>query len=182
MNTRIWGYRGDTRDDATLRDHGGFVPQYLLRDHTNGFDGFLACMHKTNGKIGCNCRGFTERDLFNKARHTFLELMKKPINLQAHVMFNKDGYISTAIGKDDSYSGYQYLVEGWCYEYSIHQAAQRFRIAAKIPGLVKGWKVYVETMNVGQATLIAMTPAGGVELTFITPILYKHIKYKGYKP
>ncbi|MGH7869311.1 MAG: hypothetical protein ACREP9_17160 [Candidatus Dormibacteraceae bacterium] len=173
------GYRGDTRDAATLQSHGGFVPQFLLRPHQGGMDGFIACNNKTAGKIGCNCPGFTQLNLFDGARHRFIELMKKPIDLQAHVIFNRDGYISTALAISDKYGGHGYKVEAQMYEFAIDQAALRYRIDAKIPALVKNWRVYINAVNIGQATLIAMTPRGGAELTFITPVLYEHLHYLG---
>ncbi len=175
------GYRGDTRAPELLEEHGGFVPQYLLRPHQGGFEGFLACKNKVPKKIGCNCPGFGEQDLFNKARKRFLELMGKPINLQAHVIFNNDGFISTAIAPDDAYYGHNYKVQAAFYEFSIADAFARFRINARIVPLIKNWKVEVSHVNIGQSDLLAVTPHGGVELTFITPILYRHLTYVGEK-
>lgn len=177
----MYSYRGDTRDDATVRDHGGFAPKFLLDRHAGAFDGFVACGNKTAGRLGCNCAGTTEADLFRGARNEFLTIMQRPINLQAHVMYNKSGYISTAFRADETYAGHQYRMGGLMYEYSIQEAAARFRIAARIPALVNGWRVYLDHVNIGQSTLIAITPRGGVELTFISPVLYRYITHIGYK-
>ncbi|MRG96153.1 hypothetical protein [Polyangium spumosum] len=177
----MYSFRGDTRDDATVRDHGGFAPKFMLEKHAGGFDGYVACGNKTARRLGCNCPGTTEADLLRGGRNEFLKIMEKPINLQAHVMFNKAGYISTALNADETYAGHQYRMGGLMYEYSIQEAAARFRIAAKIPGLVNGWRVYLDHVNIGQSELIAITPRGGVELTFISPVPYRYITHVGFK-
>ena len=177
----MYSYRGDTRDDATVRDHGGFAQLFMLNKHANGFDGFLACRNKTPGKLGCNCAGTTEADLIRGGRNEFLTMMQRPINLQAHVMYNQSGYISTALNSAETYAGHQYKMGGLMYEYSIEQAAHRFRINARIPGLVRGWKVYLDHVNIGNSSLIAITPRGGVELTFLSPVPYRFITHVGFK-
>lgn len=182
MNPKaIFSYRGDTRDDATVREHGGFAPKFVLEKHNGGFDGYIQCVNKTVGKLGCRCAGTTEADMFREARNEFLKLMARPINLQAHVMYNESGYISTALLQSETYAGHQYKMGGLCYEYSIQEAAARFRIPARVPALVNGWKVYLDAVNIGNSTLIGITPRGGVELTFITPILPRFITHIGYK-
>lgn len=182
MKTKpIFGFRGDGRDPKKLKAHGGFVPKYLLEDHKGGFDGFIACPRKVEGQIGCRCVGFTGVSLFDKAKKAFLELMKKPINLQTHVIFNTSGYISTAIKVDDAYFGHNYKVQSSLIELSITEAVKKYQPTGKILPLVKNWKVYINREKLEQATLIAVTPHGGVELTFITPILYKYLTYIGKK-
>ena len=198
MKKSIYLVRGDTRDKTTLESHGGFVPKYLLEEHNDGIDGFKACKLKTAKTIGCGHEGFSQDSLFDKARKQFLDALSDPTILQQHVMFNNVGFLSSALDKSDSYFGHNYRIDAECHEFSLLEAAEKYKKSESFtwkkwkrqneqhqtgypPKVFKDYKIYVDNLIIGQATLLAMTPRGGVELTFISPVLYKNITYIGKK-
>lgn len=172
-------FRGDTRDEKTLKSHGGFVPQYLLKAHDGGLDGFKACTNKSPGQMGCRCGNFSEMELYTTARKKFIEMIEKPIDVQAHVIFNTGGFISTANAHDDAYGGHQYRISAQLYDFSIAEAGKEFKVTQKLNDLVRDWHVYTDSTNISTATLLAITPRGGVELTYVSPIDYKFLSYTG---
>ena len=76
-----------------MKQSGGFVPKYLLETHNGGLQGFIACNNKTNGKLGCNCAGTTEQELFQRARTKLTRMLQTPMQFQQHVMFNNVGLL-----------------------------------------------------------------------------------------
>lgn len=177
-------WRGDNRDFDTVQRDGGFLPRYLMDMHAGGFNGYIACQNKQDRVLGCGCNGFSEADLFRIARQEFLELMKKPGDLQAHVIARfGDGsasgikYVSTGTVPDEAFDrDHKYSVTAVFYAYTIEQAAARFRTNSRIRGLDKAMKVFIDSMNIGTADLIAMVPPRSPnELTFITPVRARYI-------
>lgn len=174
------GWRGDTRDMTTVTKHGGFLPRYLMKQHSGGEEGFIKCTNKVDGKAGCMCDGFDEHSLFIKARHKCLAILKKPGDLQSHVIARFGGieYVSTGTNPTEAYDReHKYKISGTFYEYTIEQALQRFRVDTKLKALDKPIKIYIDTQNIGQARLIGMVPPRSPnELSFITPVLPEFIE------
>jgi len=176
------GYRGDSRDPETLKSHGGFVPKYLLEDHQGGIDGFKACQNKTPGKMGCNCGIFSEPQLFQRARQKLIDtLARDPMIFQQHVMFNNVGFLSTAIVRDDMYGGHGY--EFWTefqFECTIGEAADKLGVTVgRINQICRKYKILMDANRIANATLIAVVPHNSVELSFISPVKFRYLKYLG---
>lgn len=194
-------FRGDSRDEKTLESHGGFVPPYLLEKHLKtdgktGLDAFIACKLKTDKTMGCGCPGFSEKTLYENARKMFLTALGKPVILQDHVAFNNQGFLSTAKDKSDTYFGHNYQITTNLHELTVYEAVQKYKqeqspwwksekkkekFKPYPPKLFTKMRVYLDNLVLDQATLIAMTPLGGVEATYISPVKFKHIKYLGLK-
>ncbi len=176
------GYRGDTREPDTLKSHGGFVPKYLLENHNGGFAGFLACNNKTDGKLGCNCDGFTEAQLFRRARQKLIDTLgRSAMIFQQHVMFNNVGFLSTAIDQSDMYGGhgYQFWTE-FQFECTVEDAADSLGVPVRgVNNISKRFKIFMNAKRIANATLIAVVPHNSVELSFISPVEYRYLKYLG---
>lgn len=176
-------YRGDTRDNATMTRTNGFIPLYMLRSHVGGFDGFLACPNKVDGVAGCSCAMTNAGMMANTARKEFLECLNNPSLIQEHIMFNKRGYLSTAMNMSDAYGGHQYRIDAQLYEFTLAEARARFRIAgAGVRPMRPVWNnytVYIDTVNIGQARLLGLAARGGVELTFLTAVPMQYLTYAG---
>jgi hypothetical protein len=108
--------------------------------------------------------------------------------LQRHVIHNNCGFVSTAHDPKEAYYGHQYKITGdYRQVFLLRDTAKAICVLpyvknAEIPLL---WRetttVFLNAKTVEDATLIALTPLGGVELTFITPILFEHLEYIGLK-
>jgi len=176
------GYRGDTRDPDTLKSHGGFVPKYLLETHNGGLAGFIACQNKTDGQMGCNCGNFSETQLFQRARQKLINtLARSAMTFQQHVMFNNVGFLSTAIAQDDMYGGhgYQFWTE-FQFECTVGEAAQQLGIPVRgVNNISRNFKILMNSPRIANATLIGVIPHNSVEISFISPVQYRYLKYLG---
>lgn len=175
----MFGYRGDNRDAQAIEASGGFVPKYLLQHHNGGFQGFLACNNKVDRRIGCSCANMQPADLFLRSRQKLQEIVRNPMLLQEHVMYNRLGYLSTATAKDDAYqTAHKYKIFA---EFEVVYTMADARVALGINGgrqinqIAAGFKIMMNSRNLNHATLIAATPHQGVELTFISPVEYRYI-------
>ena len=177
------GFRGDGRDLNTLKDAGGLVPKYLLETHQGDFAGFLACQNKTAGKLGCNCPNMGEDRLYARARDRLTNLLaRNAMDIQAHVIFNRDGMLSTATEQDDAYGGHQYkILAEFQLETTVAQAAQVLGIQVRGVNMISGrFRILMDAERIANARLIAMVPHQGIELTFISPVPYRCLKYMGH--
>lgn len=170
----MFSYRGDNRDPQALRDTGGFVPKYLLAPHAGGFDGFLACANKTVGKMGCNCPGFGETDLYRTARQKFQEILTTPDLLQTHVMHGKLGYLATATNRSDAYVRahmYKFAVE-FRFDLPVADARTALGIVGgrSLTMITRRFRILCNASSIANATLMAAIPHGNVELTFLSPV------------
>lgn len=177
-----FAYRGDGRDDANMRLSGGFVPKYLLETHAGGLDGFIACPHKVAGRIGCNCAGTTEVDLYQRARLKFNQMLMNPMQFQQHVMFNNVGLLSTAIAPDDAYGGHQYkIVAEWEVHALMAEAAQEMGLnLGALNAFTRNFKIVSNAKRLANATLFGVVPHNGVEVSFVSPVDYRYMSYAGH--
>lgn len=175
-------YRGDGRDDATMKSSGGFVPKYLLETHVGGLDGFIACPHKVDGKLGCNCAGTTEHELFQRARTKFTQMLLDPMQFQQHVMFNNVGLLSTATAHDDAYGGHQYRIIGeWQLDAPLADAANEMSLnVGRLNAISRRFRVVSNAKRLFNATLFGVIPHQGVEVSFVSPVEYKYMSYSGH--
>lgn len=167
-------YRGDDRDLSTVKKHGGFVPRYLLNEHNGGFDGYVSCGNKTDNKFGCNCAGFSEKELVDKSRTFFIKMLTQdPSILQRHVMFNNVGLMSTAIDVTDKFEtahGYR-IASHFISKTSITEAEDKLGLKTKaLNAFTDKIMIYMDAAKVEDASIIGVTPLGGVELSFVTPV------------
>ncbi|HLO57292.1 MAG TPA: hypothetical protein VK179_00985 [Bacteroidales bacterium] len=176
-------FRGDSRDESAIKRSGGFVPLYLLNSHEGGFDGFVACNNKIDGKLGCKCNLTTEVELFNNARKKLKQMLLSPMDFQQHVIHNDIGLIAAAIKKDDSYSGYQYqIITEWEIDATIEEAAKELGLpVGRINAFSKNFRIVCNAKNLLNATLFGVIPHQAVEVSFVSPVEYKYIKCVGYK-
>lgn len=175
----VHGYRGDNRNPQSVKNSGGFIPKYLLNNHAGGLDGFIACMNKTDGQLGCNCGGHTEGELFTRSREKLLEVLKNPGLLQEHVMFNKLGYLATAIHKDDAYeTAHKYVITGiMTFDKFVEEAKTSLNVVGgrRLTDITKKFRIVMNSDILASADLIATIPHGAIELTFLSPIKYQYI-------
>ncbi len=176
-------YRGDARDQATLKKHGGFIPKYLASTHKDGLEGFIACKNKTEGKLGCNCAGFSEAELFSRARDKFTDtITRNPSLLQEHVIFNKVGLMASALAAEDRYAGHGYQFGAkYLKVFQYCHSEEAIGLTPKSNAIVNKYKIYMSHATVLNSTALGMVPFGGVELAFFTPIRYADLTYLGVK-
>ncbi|WP_143247542.1 hypothetical protein [Agaribacterium haliotis] len=178
-----FSYRGDTRDLATMRSTGGFVPKYLLEHHAGGFDGFLACNNKTNGKLGCNCAGMNEDALFQRARLKLKAMLLDPMQFQQHVMFNNVGLLSTASAEDDAYGGHQYQIIGeWHVEGRLAEASEKLgERVGRLNAFSRNYRLVCNANRLQNATMFGVVPHQAVEVSFVSPVRFRNLMYRGFK-
>jgi hypothetical protein len=167
-----FAYRGDGRDDANMRRSGGFVPKYLLETHTGGLDGFVACNNKIQGKLGC---------LYQRARQKFTQMLLDPMQFQRHVMFNNVGLLSTATAPDDAYGGHQYkIIAEWQIYAPLEVAANEMGLnLGRLNAISRKFIIVSNANRLFNATLFGVIPHQGVEVSFVSPVAYKHMSYAG---
>ncbi len=194
MRTTIRSYRGETRGPITMIKHGGMVPKYLLETHNKGFEGFIDCTDKREFFMGCRCANHGESMLYYRAKKMLLSALADPSILQKHVIWNTVGFLSTAKAADDAYFGHNYQITTECYELGLLEAAEKYgqdnsrfwRRAKKFddanstgypPKAYKDYKVYLDDFDLDEARVMGMTPRGGVEITYISPIMHYHVRW-----
>jgi hypothetical protein len=177
-----FAYRGDGRDEAAMRLSGGFVPKYLLETHVGGLAGFIACNNKTDGKLGCNCPQHTEFDLFTRARQKLTLMLQTPMVFQQHVMFNNVGLLSTATAPDDAYGGHQYkIVAEWEMDAQLETAANDMGLAiGRLNMISRNFRFVSNAKRINKATLFGVVPHQGVEVSFVSPVEYRYMRYGGH--
>ena len=175
-------YRGDSRDEAAMRRSGGFVPKYLLQPHVGGLSGFIVCPDKIEGRLGCRCAGTTEPELFQRARQKLTAMLNAPMEFQRHVMFNNVGLLSTASARDDAYNGHQYkIMSEWEIDAPLETAAGVMDLKiGNLNDFTRHFQIVSNAKRLFNATLFGVVPHQGVEVSFISPVEYRHIQYVGY--
>jgi hypothetical protein len=172
-------YRGDTRDLESLHHAGGFVPTYLLDRHRGKFAGFLQCNNKTPGRLGCNCATMGPSQLFDAARQELRKVLNDPGRVQEHVIHHDKGYLSTATTRGDEYApGHRYSITVMFeFDLPVEEARAALGVAGgkALTKITREFRILMDTDTIGAATLIAALPHKGVELTFLSPILYRFI-------
>jgi hypothetical protein len=178
-----FAFRGDSRDEAAMQSSGGFVPKYLLDDHVDGLAGFIACGNKTNGVLGCSCANMTEPDLFRRARDKFRAMLLDPMQFQQHVIFNNVGLISTAVAPDDAYGGHQYKIFAeWEIDVPLPDAAAALNVnVGPLTPISRRFRVVSNANRIANATLFGVIPHQGIEVSFVSPVQYRFMRYSGVK-
>jgi len=124
-----------------------------MKIHKEGVAGFIACKkNKEDGQIDCKCPGFDEYSLFRKACLEFYRGYEKPGDVQSHVIARYGGirYISTGTDPNEAFERpHKYRVSDSFYEYTVTQAAARFKTQSKITALDKNIKIYFDSVNIG---------------------------------
>jgi len=177
-----FAYRGDGRDEAAMRRSGGFVPRYLLQTHAGGLDGFIACNNKVAGRLGCNCAGTTESELFQGARDKLTAMLLQPMQFQQHVMFNNVGLLATATVPDDAYGGHQYrIIAEWQIDAPLAEAADEMSLAVgTLNQISRNFRIVSNATRLANATLFGVIPHQGVEVSFVSPVEYRYMQYEGH--
>lgn len=174
-------YRGDSRPIADVRAAGGFVPKYLLMDHAGGVEGFYACKNKKPGVFGCKCANMDPASLYSRAREKFKEVLANPSLLNEHVMYNKLGYLATALDKSDMYKlgdddkgAHSYAITSFFDPaFKASDALAKLGVGKETVKAIQNHEIFYADHQVDGFCYLAMAPkvlSGAVELTYFTPV------------
>lgn len=205
-------FRGDTREEKKVRDAGGFVPKYLVRNHEGKFDGFKECKNKQPEKMGCGCDHHSETALYERAREKLQEVLLKPSLIQEHIRDNNQGFLSAGRkpdenglssaeakrekgdesnsdakrNKGDEAFNREFIYEihnAWAIDAPLKEAADKMQLnVGNIPSLWKDVRLVSNSKSLSEATVFGFVPNSGVEVTYISPIANEHIKLNRQQP
>jgi hypothetical protein len=187
-------FRGDTRDEAKVRDSGGFVPKYLLRTHQGDFDGFQECKKKEPYKMGCRCDRHTENHLYVRAREKLQELLLKPNGIQEQVLRHigsqtvDPGLLSAGrkVGSDDEAFQKEFVYEirnKWEVDAPLKEAVAEMGLQlGKLSQIFEEIRLVSNSTKLSEATVFGFVPKGGVEVSYVSPIADEHIELNRIQP
>jgi hypothetical protein len=77
--------------------------------------------------------------------------------------------------------GNQYKITVNCYEFTLEEARARYRVTrGRVTPIVRPYKVYIDTVDVGKASIMGFAARGDVELTFTSPVPMRYLTYTGH--